>query len=78
MINKYRYKCVRDYMECEDAVKDIITGRLFATKFVRRFCKGETYRVINLTDTEITLQNEYGGKTTLDNKMACNFFELEK
>lgn len=78
MSDRYKYKCVRDYMECEDAVKDTITGRFFATRFLRRFCKGKTYRLINLTDVEITLQNEQGGKTTLENKMACNFFELEK
>lgn len=78
MTDRYRYKCIRDYVECEDAVKDFITGRLFGTKFVRRFCKGEKYQVIHLTETEITLQNEQGGKTTLDNRMACNFFELEK
>lgn len=44
MSDRYKCKCVRDYMECEDAVKDTITGRLFATRFVNWYTDcGNTY-----------------------------------
>ena len=75
MLNN-RYKCIRNYAECTDVVRDNFTGMLFGTKFVTAFVKGKEYRPIHITDTEITLQNEQGGKTVLPNKMIFNFFEL--